>query len=150
MLLVTEKGTNKLGSYRVPDDGTTDAPTVTTSAGVTQFGFAFDRRGHALVTEAFGGAVNASAAYGFGISAPASPSVISASVGTTQTAACWVVVTPNGRYAYVTNTGSGTISSNSVQKSGKLSLAQPVAATAGAGPIDAALSASGGYLFVLN
>ena len=90
MQLVTEKGTNKLGGYRVPDDGTTDAPTVTTSAGVTQFGFAFDRHGHALVSEAFGGAVNASAvsSYGFGIPTPASPAVISASVGTTQTAAC--------------------------------------------------------------
>ena len=152
VLLVTEKGTNKLSSYRVRDDGTTDAPVVTASAGVTPFGFAFDRRGHALVSEAFGGAVNASAvsSYGFGVPTPASPAVISASVGTTQTAACWVVVTPNGRYAYVTNTGSGTISSYAVQKSGQLTLAQPVAATAGAGPIDAALSASGGHLFVLN
>ena len=154
VLLVTEKGTNKLSSYRVRDDGTTDAPVVTASAGVTPFGFAFDRRGHALVSEAFGGAVNASAvsSYGFGVPTPASPAVISASVGTTQTAACWVVVTPNGRYAYVTNTGSGTISSYAVQKSGKLTLtlAQPIAATAGAGPIDAALSASGGHLFVLN
>lgn len=152
VLLVTEKGTNKLSSYRVRDDGTTDAPVVTASAGVTPFGFAFDRRGHALVSEAFGGAVNASAvsSYGFGVPTPASPAVISASVGTTQTAACWVVVTPNGRYAYVTNTASGTISSYAVQKSGKLTLAQAVAATAGAGPIDAALSASGGHLFVLN
>ena len=50
----------------------------------------------------------------------------------------------------MTNTGSGTISSYAVQKSGKLTLAQPVAATAGAGPIDAALSASGHHLFVLN
>ena len=152
VLLVTEKGTNKLTSYRVRDDGTTDAPVVTTSAGVTPFGFAFDRRGHALVSEAFGGAANGSAvsSYGFGNQTPANPVVISASIGTTQTAACWVVVTPNGRYAYVTNTGSGTISSYAVQKSGKLSLAQPVAATAGAGPIDAALSASGRHLFVLN
>ena len=152
VLLVTEKGTNKLGSYRVRDDGTTDAPVVTASAGVTPFGFAFDRRGHALVSEAFGGAVNASAvsSYGFGVPTLAGPAVISASVGTTQTAACWVVVTPNGRYAYVTNTASGTISSYAVQKSGKLTLAQAVAATSGAGPIDAALSASGSHLYVLN
>jgi 6-phosphogluconolactonase len=152
VLLVTEKGSNKLTSYRVRDDGTTDAPVVTASAGVTPFGFAFDRRGHALVSEAFGGAANGSAvsSYGFGNQTPANPVVISASVGTTQTAACWVVVTPNGRYAYVTNTGSGTVSSYAVQKSGKLSLAQPVAATAGAGPIDAAISASGRHLFVLN
>jgi 6-phosphogluconolactonase (cycloisomerase 2 family) len=35
---------------------------------------------------------------------------ISASVGTKQAAACWVVVTPAGRFAYTTNTGSNTVS----------------------------------------
>ena len=153
VLLVTEKGNNKLTTYRVHGDGTTDAtPVVTASAGLTPFGFAFDRRGHALVSEAFGGAANGSAlsSYGFAAATPATPLVISASVGTTQTAACWVVVTPNGRHAYVTNTGSGTISSYAVRNSGQLSLAQPVAATTGAGPIDAAISTSGRRLFVLN
>jgi 6-phosphogluconolactonase len=152
VLLVTEKATNKLTSYRVGRDGRIDAPVVTASAGATPFGFAFDRRGHALVSEAFGGAVNASAvsSYGFEDWLPAKPMLISASVATTQTAACWVVVTPNGRHAYVTNTGSGTISSYSVQRSGKLTLAQGIAATSVGGPIDAAISADGRGLFVLN
>lgn len=152
VLVVAEKATNKLTSYRVRHDGRIDAPVVTASAGMTPFGFAFDRRGNALVSEAFGGAANASAvtSYGFENSAPANPIVISPSVGTTQTAACWVVVTPNGRYAYTTNTGSGTISSYAIQKSGRLTLARGVAATSGAGPIDAAISATGKNLFVLN
>lgn len=152
VLLVTEKATNKLTSYRVRHDGRIDAPLVTASAGATPFGFAFDRRGNALVSEAFGGAANASAvsSYGFEDRMPAKPMLISASVATTQTAACWVVVTPNGRHAYVTNTGSATISSYSVQKSGRLALAQGVAATSGNGPIDAAISADGRGLFVLN
>lgn len=152
VLLVTEKATNKLTSYRVRDNGRIDAPLVTASAGATPFGFAFDRRGHALVSEAFGGAANASAvsSYGFEEWSPAQPLLISASVGTTQTAACWVVVTPDGRYAYVTNTGSGTISSYAVRRSGKLELAQAVAATSDAGPIDAAISGDGRGLFVLN
>lgn len=151
-LLVTEKATNKLTSYRVRRDGRIDAPVVTASAGVTPFGFAFDRRGNALVSEAFGGAANASAvsSYAFEDWAPAKPVLISASVGTTQTAACWVVVTPNGRHAYVTNTASGTISSYSIQRYGKLTLAQGVAATSGAGPIDAAIAVDGRDLFVLN
>jgi 6-phosphogluconolactonase len=120
--------------------------------GITPFGFAFDRRGNALVSEAFGGAVNASAvsSYRFDQAAPTHPVVVSPSVGTTQTAACWVVVTPNSRYAYVTNTGSGTISSYALAKSGRLSLVQGIAATSGAGPIDAAIPASGRHLFVLN
>ncbi len=152
VLLVTEKATNKLTSYRVRHDGRIDAPVVTASAGVTPFGFAFDRRGRALVSEAFGGAANASAvsSYGFADRAPAKPVVISASVADTQTAACWVVTTPNGRYAYVTNTGSVTISSYNIQKTGVLTLALGIAATSGPGPIDAAVSADGQGLFVLN
>jgi 6-phosphogluconolactonase len=152
ILLVTEKATNKLTSYAVRSNGSIDAPVVTASAGITPFGFAFDRRGNALVSEAFGGAVNASAvsSYRFDQAAPTHPVVVSPSVGTTQTAACWVVVTPNSRYAYVTNTGSGTISSYALAKSGRLSLVQGIAATSGAGPIDAAIPASGRHLFVLN
>lgn len=152
VLLVTEKATNKLTSYRVRHDGRIGAPLVTASAGATPFGFAFDPRGHALVSEAFGGAANASAvsSYGFEDWAPAKPMLISPSVGTTQSAACWVVVTPNGRFAYVTNTGSDTISSYRVARNGRLALAQAIAATSAGGPIDAAISADGRALFVLN
>lgn len=152
VLLVTEKDTNKLTSYRVRHDGRIGAPLVTASAGMTPFGFAFDPRGHALVSEAFGGAANASAvsSYGFSDSSPAKPQLISASVGTTQTAACWVAVTPNGRYAYVINTGSSSISSYAVQRNGKLALAQALAATSGGSPIDASTSTDGRALFVLN
>jgi 6-phosphogluconolactonase len=147
VLLVTEKTTNKLSTYRVRSDGTTDAPVVTASGGVTPFGFAFDRRGHALVSEA---ASRALSSYGFGNQTPAQPVLISASVSTTQAAPCWVVVTPNSRYAYVANAGSGTVSSFAVQKSGQLTLAQAVAGVAGAGPVDMAISSSGRQLFVLN
>ncbi len=152
VLVVTEKATNKLTSYRVRHDGRIGAPVVTASSGATPFGFAFDRRGTLLVSEAFGGAVGASAvsSYGFESWVPAQPLLVSASVADTQSAACWVVVTPNGRHAYITNTGSDTISRYSVQRSGQISLAQAVAATGGAGPIDASISATGRHLFVLN
>ena len=151
-LIVTEKGTNKLTSYRVRHNGSIEAPVVTASAGATPFGFAVDRRGNLLVSEAFGGAPGASAmsSYSFSHRSPAQPVLVSASVGTTQSAACWVVVTPNGRFAYTTNTASGTISQYGVQRGGQLSLLQAIAATSGAGPIDAALSPSGRTLFVLN
>ena len=150
VLVVTEKATNKLTTYRVRHDGRIGAPVVTASVGVTPFGFAFDRRGNVLVSEAFGGAANASAVSSYGFEDGAQPLAISRSVADTQSAACWVVVTPNGRYAYVTNTGSGSISSYAVQKSGKVSLNQAVAAAAGAGPIDAAIAATGRALYVLN
>lgn len=152
VLLVTEKATNKLTSYRVRHGGRIDAPVVTASAGLTPFGFAFDRRGHALVSEAFGGAAGASAlsSYGFEEWGSPAPSPISVSVGTTQTAACWVAVSVDGRHAYTTNTGSNSISRYAVRRSGRIELAQAVAATSDAGPIDAAVSGDGERLFVLT
>lgn len=151
-LIVTEKATNKLTTYRVRSDGGIDAPIVTASAGTTPFGFAVDRRGTLLVSEAFGGAPGASAlsSYGFAQPDPAKPVVVSPSVGTTQSAACWVVVTPNGRFAYTTNTASNTISVYGVMSDGQIALRNAVSANTDAGPIDAAIAPRGRSLFVLN
>jgi 6-phosphogluconolactonase len=152
VLIVTEKATNKLTTYQVRYDGSIDAPRITASAGTTPFGFAVDRRGALLVSEAFGGAAGASALSSYTFANPYSvqPVVASASVADTQSAACWVVVTPNGRLAYVTNTGSNTISAYTVGRSGQVALSQAVAAGTDAGPIDAAISPRGRALFVLN
>ena len=54
-LLVTEKNTNRLTTYKVGTDGLASAGTWIASAGVTPFGFAFDARGRAIVSEASGG-----------------------------------------------------------------------------------------------
>jgi 6-phosphogluconolactonase len=152
-LVVAERATNLLTTYRVMDDASLSPPQANASAGMTPFGFAFDKRGTLLVSEAFGGAANASAlsSYRFADAAPQTPVVISASVGTQQSAACWVAITPNGRFAYVTNTGSGTTSLYRIARDGRVALVQSVAAgTAGTGPIDAYVSENGRKLFVLN
>jgi 6-phosphogluconolactonase (cycloisomerase 2 family) len=62
------------------------------------------------------------------------------------------VATRNGRNAYVTNTGSHTVTGLAVARDGALSLLDEggVTAAAGSGPIDAALSRDGRYLYVLN
>jgi 6-phosphogluconolactonase len=83
------------------------------------------------------------------------PSVVSASVPTTETAACWIVVSKNGKFVYTTNTGSGTVSGYKFAPStGALTLlhANGVTADTGAGsaPTDLALSINGKYLYVLN
>jgi 6-phosphogluconolactonase (cycloisomerase 2 family) len=152
-LVVAERATNLLTTYRVMDDASLSAPQPNASAGLTPFGFAFDKRGTLLVSEAFGGAANAStlSSYRFADAAPQTPAVISPAVATQQTAACWVAVTPNGRWAYTTNTGSGSISLFGIARDGRIALLQSVAAvTAGSGPIDASVSADGRRLHVLQ
>ena len=152
-LIVTEKAANAIVSYNVRADGTTGSPAVTPSAGQTPFGFAFSHRDLLIVSEAFGGAPDASAASSYSID-HGTLAVKSASVPTTETAACWFVVTPNGKFAYTTNTGSGSITGYRVASDGRLSILDADGRTgvtgAGSAPTDEALSGNGRFLFALN
>ncbi len=110
VIVVTEKATNNILVYTVEGCGYVDGPTVYPSEGMTPFGFGFGKRGQLFVSEAFGGAPDASAVSSYSVSAEGDLAVVSSSVATNQTAACWVVVTKDGRFAYDTNAGSGSIS----------------------------------------
>jgi 6-phosphogluconolactonase (cycloisomerase 2 family) len=59
-------------------------------------------------------------------------------------------VTRSGKFAFTTNTGSGSISSYQIVRGGYLTLLNPVAANTGAGttPVDMALSGGGRFLYV--
>lgn len=149
VLLVTEKNTNKLDAYTVNDHGVASGPIVQNANGQTPFGFAFDKRGHAIVSEAFGGTASALSSYK--VSATGVISSISNSIDATgQRAACWVAISRNGKFAYTTNTATGTISSYAIARDGSLRLISSVAATTGAGPIDMDFSDDGQTLFVLT
>jgi 6-phosphogluconolactonase len=149
-LLVTEKATNQLVTYVVSKLGLSSGPHVHDSPGATPFGFDFGRRGQVFVSEAVGGAPDASALSAFSVGKWGALQVISPSVGTDQTAACWVVVSHDGRFAYVTNTGSSTLSSYSIAFDGTLHLLESIAGTATGAVIDAALSLDGRYLYALS
>lgn len=68
---------------------------------------------------------------------------------TGQRAACWAVVTKNGRYGYVTNAGTGNISGVAIGHDGSASLldADGVTAITGGNPTDAALSGNSRFLY---
>ena len=149
-LVVTEKASNLIDVFKVDDDGNVSNATATPSTGVTPFGFAFDRRSHLLVSNAAGGAAGASSVTSYDIKRDGTAFVLAGPVGTNQTAACWVVVTADGRFAYTTNTASGTISGYRVAPDGGLALlnANGVTATVGKGPINASIVR--GELYTVN
>ena len=122
------------------------------SVGATPFGFAFSERGVRVVSEAFGGAPAASALSSYRLGDRGALRVVSPSAGTTETAACWVVITNNQRFAYTSNTGSGTITGYLLDGDGRLHIldADGVTATSGAGPIDLALSRNSRFLYSLD
>jgi 6-phosphogluconolactonase (cycloisomerase 2 family) len=152
-LVVTEKATNSIITYDVAPDGLTTGPTVYPSAGMTPFGFAFGRENRLFVSEAFGGATDASALSSYRLGT-GGLGVLSASVPTTETAACWVQLSADGRFAYTTNTGSSTITGYAVRRDGTLERMTPDGVTAMTGtagtPIDLALTDNGRYLYSLN
>lgn len=151
-LVVTEKGTNLILTYRVSKSGI-EGPEVYASSGPTPFGFAFSKRNVLVVSEAFGGAPGASAASSYRFT-HGSLELVSASAPTLQTAACWVAVSKNGKFAYTTNAGSSSITGYRVDEDGSLTRLDEDGFTAstgsGSSPIDMAFSGSGRYLFALS
>ncbi len=154
VLVVTEKATSRIDTYTLDEEGRATGPATFPSPGQTPFGFDSGKRDRIFVSEAFGGAPGASAVSSLSVSRDGTLRVISASVATRQTAACWVVVTPEGRFAYASNTGSGTISGYRIRFDGTIALLQADGRTAdlgpGSAPVDMALTVDGRYLYVLN
>jgi 6-phosphogluconolactonase (cycloisomerase 2 family) len=75
--------------------------------------------------------------------------LVTPALGDTQNAACWLVVTQDGKVAYTANSASGTISSYTVSPGGNLSLLSEAAASlAGGAPIDMTLSNNSRFLYV--
>ena len=152
LLVVTEKSGNRINTYTINDDGLPSPPMDNASNGMTPFGFAFNNANTLVVSEAFGGTPDASASSSYDAEDDGTLSVISGSVANSQTASCWVVIPNNGKTAFVSNTGSGTISSYRINPAdGSLTLLNATAADTGMGsaPIDMDLSVNSRLLFVL-
>jgi 6-phosphogluconolactonase len=151
VVVVTEKATNKIITYTVNEWGLPGAMHAITSANATPFGFDAGSNGNIFVSEAAGGAAGASTLSSYHINNDGTIALIAGPAGAGQSAACWVVLTNNGKFAYTTNTASNNLSNFSVNKNtGSISVNTAIAATTGMGPIDAALSNNSKYLYVLN
>ena len=145
-LIVTEEMTNQLVVFDVGNDGLLTAVTTTASAGLAPFGSTFARDGFLIVTEAASSSVSSYEVTSTDTLIPVSPAVPNG-----QAASCWISLTPHGQ-AFISNTGSATLSSYQVGPAGQLTLVNAVAATTGNGsaPIDSALSSDSRFLYVVD
>ena len=76
--------------------------------------------------------------------------VISGGVPDTQKASCWISLNRSATYAYVSNTGSGTLSSYQIDGNGNLTLLKAIAANTGGAPIDTSLSRDSKFIYVVD
>lgn len=152
-LVVTERGTDSISTYAVGEAGLAVGPTTIGSSGQTPYGFDFTADGAVVVTEAFGGAPGAAAASSYALVEPGRLLPVSGSVGDTRSEVCWAVVTHDGRFAFVTNFGDGTISSYAIGGDGSIELHDPVAGSTRLGEKgvrDEAITRDGRYLYAID
>jgi 6-phosphogluconolactonase (cycloisomerase 2 family) len=148
VLVVTEKNTARLTSWSVLPSGNLTRMAVTPSSGATPFGFAFTNNDTMIVSEAPGSAVSS---YRFvDNSRMDAPRLVTASLPNGQGAACWIAVTPNGRFAFSANAGTSSVSSFTVARDGRVALLAGAAGLTGndAGAVDMAVSPDGQQLHV--
>lgn len=146
-LVVTEKTTNRLVTFALSNNGRAGPPQVSTSAGITPFGFAFDGRNRLFVSEAPGSSLSS---YRFDDRAPTGPVLVSAAVPNGQGAACWAATTPNGRFVYTGNAGTSSISQYATDRRGGVTLVNGAAgSTVGGGAGDLAIASHGRTLSIL-
>jgi 6-phosphogluconolactonase len=152
-LAVTERGTDSISTFAVDERGYAAGPITIKASGKTPYGFDFTSDGAMIVTEAFGGEVGAAAAASYALTEPGRLAPVSGSVRDTRSEVCWAVVTHNGRFAYVTNFGDGTISSFEIAADGGLALREAVAGSTRLGVKgirDEAISRDGRYLYAID
>jgi len=147
-IVVTERATNSIMTWTVDADGAPAAAQLFASGGAGPFGFAFGHRGVFVVSDAAG----ASGASSYRLGQDGSVETITPLVPSMRRAACWTVVTKDGRFAYVTNGGTGDVTALRIDQDGSIALRTPsgVDATVGGAAVDAAVSANSRFLYVRN
>ena len=153
-LLVSERATNNIDVFRVQSDGTLSAIAVNKDGEPGTFAVSFSPNGAALVSETGpAGGTDASTISSYSVLPGLTLSSISAGLPTLGNANCWNAVTPDGRWVYVSNAASSTISGFSIGATGALT---PIGATVvginptGAVNLDIAVSSDSKFLYSLN
>jgi 6-phosphogluconolactonase (cycloisomerase 2 family) len=152
-LLVTDRASDSIHAFAVGEDGAIGDRVTHRSSGATPYGFDVTADGVLVVTEAAGAQVGKASASSYRLDGPAQLAPVSGAVGNTRSEVCWAVVSNDGRVAFVTNFGDGTISTYAIGSDGSIELRDAVAATTVDGKPgirDEALTSDGQYLYALH
>jgi 6-phosphogluconolactonase (cycloisomerase 2 family) len=145
-LIVSEGGTNMIDIFELNNAGVTTGVVTQASAGSGPFGSKFGRSGILLNTEANSGSLSS-----YNVTAQDMLAVISGAVPDTQMATCWISLTGDAKFAFVSNTASGTLSSYEIERDGTLHLLSAVAGSlSGGAPIDSSLSDDSRFIYVVD
>jgi 6-phosphogluconolactonase (cycloisomerase 2 family) len=139
LIVTTKANGNDIDVFGVHSGGRLSmSPVVNPEPGTVPFAIAFDQAGHLVIANA---GSNALASFRLNASGTV---VLLDSVGTGQSATCWVA--PDSNALFASNAGSGTISAYESSISGQLTLEGQHATDPGT--VDATASPDGQFLYV--
>ena len=147
VLIVTERVANNIDTYTVGEDGRATGPTVTPSDAESPFGF-YSNHNQVFISDDFNDAPGAGALSSYIVSHDGIQ-LVSSAVPANESGACWVIVSQDGRFAYVVNTVSSTISLYTINRE-DARVTFDRAFSSFASPTDLDFSRDGRFLYVLN
>jgi 6-phosphogluconolactonase len=153
VLTVTLRGTQTIDTFKLGADGTPGPAKANPATDMNPFGFAYRRNGTAIVSNAGEAGdpadltkfIGRASSYGLATDGTLTP-IDSIAAGGRAT--CWVVITSNQRYTFMTNTLSQSVSRFRISSDGHLTLLGTTATGPGFAS-DEALSRGSRYLYVL-
>jgi 6-phosphogluconolactonase len=154
VLTVTLRGTQTIDTFKLGKDGTPGPARANAATDMNPFGFEYRRSGQLIMSNAGEAGdpadmtkfLGRASSYQLARSGALTP-IDSISVDG-QRATCWVVITNNQRYTFMTNTLSQSVSRFRISRDGHLTLLGHVATGPGFAS-DEALSRGSRYLYVL-
>jgi 6-phosphogluconolactonase len=153
-LVVTERVANNIDVFHVQPNGTLSPIVVNPNPAPGTFSVAFAPGGVAIVSETGqAGVSNGSAISSYKVNSNGTVTAITHSLPTFAAGNCWDAITPDGRWVYVSNSGSDNISGFNIHKDGSLT---PIAGTvlgnnpSGGHNVDIAVSADGKFVYTIN
>jgi 6-phosphogluconolactonase len=153
-LLVTERLANTIDAFRVKADGTLAPIVVNSNPAPGTFSVAFAPNGKAIVSETgAAGLANGSATSSYTVGTDGKLTAVSQSVPSLGAGNCWNAITPDGKYVYVSNSGSDSISGYSIGKDGSLTaIGSTVVGNNpnGSHNVDIAVSADARFVYTIN
>jgi 6-phosphogluconolactonase len=145
ILAVTEKATQTIDTFVLRADRRPRRVHPQHSEGATPFGFEFGPDGRLYVSEA-----PTSSASSYDVAADGTIDPITSVLSNGQGAACWLVVSSDGDFAYTANAATANVSQYGIGANGSLSLVAGIAGTTAPGAVDLDFTDGDGFLYVLS
>jgi 6-phosphogluconolactonase len=149
-LAIPERVANQIVLFPIQSDGTAGTPVTNNSNGQTPFSAVFTPNGFLVVTEAAGGPGGGSAVSAYSVANSGTLQLISGSVPTGGSAACWNIVTGDGKFGVATNSASSNESLFLISDTGQLSFHSITSAGSNTVPLDTAVTRNNLFVYTLN